>query len=253
MGLLLNRAKENTATTGTGAVTLGGAVAPYQSFAAAGAIDGGSYSYLIEDGTSWELGTGVYSSTASTLTRPGPGTDPSFASSSGALLNLSGSATIACVANRRNFGLAGMTLLSKTANQAIAANTWVNVTWDAIDYDNLGAFSLANNTVITVPAGMKWARASAKVVYTNTGGNRYMTVQRVTGTGATYLASDLAARQNEGGNSVQAPWCPVVPGDTYHLQVNSSTTCSVSGLETNFLGTSRFQIEWAVSLNDLVS
>lgn len=98
MGLLLNRAKANTATTGTGTVTLGGAVVPYQTFAAAGAVNAQYYDYLIEDGNAWELGTGLYNATAGTLTRPGPTTDRNFASSSGALLNLSGSATIACVA-----------------------------------------------------------------------------------------------------------------------------------------------------------
>jgi hypothetical protein len=98
MGLLLNRVKANTATTGTGAVTVGAAVAPYQSWSAGGAVSGMYYDYLIEDGASWELGVGLYNGT--TLTRPGPGVDPWFASSSGALLNLSGSATIACVPNK---------------------------------------------------------------------------------------------------------------------------------------------------------
>lgn len=98
--MLLNRAKASTATTGTGAVTLGAAVSPYQSWSAAGAASGIYYDYLIEDGVSWEVGTGLYNGT--TVTRPGPGTDTNFASSSGALLNLSGSATIACVANKNS-------------------------------------------------------------------------------------------------------------------------------------------------------
>ena len=98
MGILLNRAKANTATTGTGAVTPSSTVVPFQSWAASGAIAGGTYDYLIEDGTAWECGQGIYNGT--TITRPGPGLDRSFASSTGALLNLSGSATIACVANR---------------------------------------------------------------------------------------------------------------------------------------------------------
>lgn len=96
MGLLLNRVKANTATAGTGTVTVGSAVAPYRTWAAAGAVAGNYYDYLIEDGTAWEIGTGLYNGT--TITRPGPTTDRNFASSSGALINLSGSATIACVA-----------------------------------------------------------------------------------------------------------------------------------------------------------
>jgi hypothetical protein len=93
MAGLLDRVKVATATTGTGTVTLGAATSPYQAWAAAGAINGVSYSYLIEDGTAWELGWGIYSSTGPTLTRN------LISSSTGSLINLSGSATAACVAN----------------------------------------------------------------------------------------------------------------------------------------------------------
>lgn len=98
MGLLLNRAKVSTATTGTGAVTLGAAVTPFQSWSAAGAAAGNWYDYLIEDGPQWEMGVGLYNGT--TLTRGGPGVDPWFSSSSGALISLGGTATVACVANK---------------------------------------------------------------------------------------------------------------------------------------------------------
>jgi hypothetical protein len=95
MSLLLNRAKCLTATTGTGTITIGAAVVPYQSWAAAQAGTTSitrRYSYLIEDGTDWEIGEGVYNETANTLTRN------LIASSTGALLSLSGAATVANVA-----------------------------------------------------------------------------------------------------------------------------------------------------------
>jgi hypothetical protein len=97
MSLLLNRAKVTTATTGTGTVDLGIAVVPFQNFANAGAVTNRRYSYLIEDGVDWEIGVGVFTAgSPATLTRV------MEASSTGSLLNLSGSATVACVARAKD-------------------------------------------------------------------------------------------------------------------------------------------------------
>ena len=65
--VVYDRVQETTATTGTGSITLGGAVGGYQSFAVIG--NGNTTYYCIVNGTQWEVGLGTYSTTGPTLAR----------------------------------------------------------------------------------------------------------------------------------------------------------------------------------------
>ena len=89
MVTLVNRAKMSTSTTGTGTITLGSAEAGYQSFADAGVANGDVVRYVIEDGNDWEIGSGTYTASGTTLTRT---VDES--SNSDAAVSLSGSAVV---------------------------------------------------------------------------------------------------------------------------------------------------------------
>lgn len=78
------------AAPGTGPATLGIAIFGYQTFAAAGAVNGEIFSYNLSDFDAsgnligWEVGTGTYASSGPTLTRV-----PLFSSNSNAAINAS--------------------------------------------------------------------------------------------------------------------------------------------------------------------
>ena len=93
----------STATTGTGTITLGAAEVGFQSFADAGVANGDVVRYTIEDSASWEVGTGTYTASGTTLTRT------LIESNTGSLLNLTGNAIIYVTA-------AAQDLQSATAN-----------------------------------------------------------------------------------------------------------------------------------------
>ena len=68
--VLADRVKETTTTTGTGAVTLAGAVTGFQAFSAGVGNSNTTY-YTIQDanGTAWEVGLGTLNADSTTLTR----------------------------------------------------------------------------------------------------------------------------------------------------------------------------------------
>jgi hypothetical protein len=83
--IIADRVKESSTTTGTGTITLGGAVSGYQSFATIG--NGNQCYYTIVNlavATEWEVGVGTYTASGTTLSR-----DTVLDSSTGAKVSFS--------------------------------------------------------------------------------------------------------------------------------------------------------------------
>jgi len=137
MALVLDdRVQETTTTTGTGTVTLAGAVTGYQSFAAIG--NGNTTYYCITDGTNWETGLGTYTSSGTTLAR----TTVLESSNSNNLVNFSAGSKNVFVtypASQAVLLNATQTLTNKTLQGgAIASGTAVTLTnQSTVDFTSL--------------------------------------------------------------------------------------------------------------------
>ncbi|MDA9703728.1 hypothetical protein N9U73_02715 [Candidatus Pelagibacter bacterium] len=191
---LVNRAKMTTSTTGTGTITLGSAVDGFQTFTAAGVSNGDTVRYCIEDGTSsFELGSGVFTASGTTLTRV-----VSESSNSNNAINLSGDAIVFITAIAADLQPTTFTttVFTATANQTTFSVSYtVGFVEVFLNGSKLSAadFTATNGTSIVLASGatvgdtvdvVAFATQTVANVYTQTASDaRYLQLTGGTLTG----------------------------------------------------------------------
>ena len=153
-----DRVQETTTTTGTGTVTLAGAVVGFQTFAAIG--DGNTCYYAITSGNDWEVGLGTYTSSGTTLSR-----DTILESSNaGSAITLSGTSNVFVTYPAEKSGHKDATDTIYSEQVGASNGIFVNATTVSANFtvpNNYHALSVGPVTVnggvsVTVPSGSNW-------------------------------------------------------------------------------------------------
>ena len=153
-----DRVQETTTTTGTGTVTLAGAVTGFQTFAAIG--DGNTCYYAITSGNDWEVGLGTYTASGTTLSR-----DTILESSnSGSAITLSGTSNVFVTYPAEKSGHKDATNTIYSEQLGASNGIFVNSTTVSANFSvpsNYHALSVGPVTVnagvsVTVPSGSNW-------------------------------------------------------------------------------------------------
>ena len=153
-----DRVQETTTTTGTGTVTLAGAVNGFQSFSVVG--DGNTTYYAITSGTDFEVGLGTYTASGTTLSR-----DTVLESSnSGSKITLAGTSNVFVTYPAEKSGHKDSTNTIYSEQVGASNGLFVNSKTVSADFSvpsNYHALSVGPVTVdsgvsVTVPSGSNW-------------------------------------------------------------------------------------------------
>jgi hypothetical protein len=146
--VIIDRAKETTTSTGTGPVTLLGAVTGFQSLAGIGNANTTFYCIADQTGANWEVGLGTYSTTGPSLAR----TQVLSSSNAGAAVTFTAGIKDVFVTYPSSRAVTGAPGLVENA-QSITTSYTIPSGRSAM---SSGPITLGSGVSVTIPSGSKW-------------------------------------------------------------------------------------------------
>ncbi|NBT60426.1 MAG: hypothetical protein EBT02_01420 [Planctomycetia bacterium] len=223
--VLKDRVQETTTTTGTGTLTLGGAVTGYQSFSAIGNANTTYYAIYASGGSEWEVGIGTYTSSGTTLSR-----DTVLSSSnSGSLVSFSaGTKNVWCdyPAGKAAYQDASGVVTAPTFTASTSVITPI------VQASNSGGLSLKNSAGTTqISMGAGGGDNASINVSTNINGTNAQIDISPTGTGHVHI-------NPTGVNSIQIN--PTYVGTMDNMTIGATTPKNASVVDLSVTGTTSF-------------
>jgi len=213
-----DRVQETTTSTGTGTITLAGAVSGYQSFAVIGNTN--TTYYTITSGAAWEVGIGTYTASGTTLSR-----DTVLSSSAaGSKIALSGTSNIfVTYPSGKTVIQDGANILAGSAVLPVA-NGGTAATTAAAALTTLGAYAASNPSGYTTNTGTVTSVAGTGTV------SGLSLTGSVTTAGSLTLGGTLAL--TSGNVTTALGFTPYNATNPSGYTTNTGTATSVSGTGT---------------------
>lgn len=192
--ILSDRVQETSTSTGTGTISLAGAVTGYQSFAVIGNTNTTYYTIADQSGSNWEVGIGTYYSGNTSLART---TILASSNANAAVVFTAGTKSVFVTypAEKAVYLDAGnVTTITNfaSANVLITGGSISNITIPAANVSGLGTMATQNANAITVTGGTISGTGITSGNVTITGG----TINNVSLTNVTYGGLGTMSTQN---------------------------------------------------------
>ncbi len=235
MAKLYNLARMTSATTGTGTLTLGAAVSGYLSFDDAGVQNSDVVTYAIVDGTSREIGRGVYTTSGATLTRA----VIYESTNGGSAINYSGSGHVMITFAAEDIRFHGARVKKSVDQTAANYTTETAVAFDAEDFDtdNIHDNSV-DNTKFVIPSGMGGYWKFGAFIRTQLAAQDVSRGASIRVDGTTYIGRNANMKADSTDTIVEVSSGPVFLAAGQYVefmhQTETDTSITVVAAETRF-------------------